>query len=253
MAGRRMLYDTSGSEKLAMVSDSAALLWLLMLPHTDVQGNLEANPKLIKGRVVPLRDSATPASIGLWLEELANARSNGSPYGLIAFYEDHGKRFLHFINFLDYQKLDQGRKPNPEFPNHPTELDEGSPGEPRLFDKNGPPNVRSTEEKNSQSIVIPAAPLAFNGRLMKLTAEEHAAIKARFQEFLEPELYVIYNKIDEWCGKNGKRGQKRDWHKTAANWIAKEDIPGHKSGPAPLPAGSVQAQIDEERRKRAAL
>lgn len=249
MAGKRMLHDISGSGKLATVSYPAAVLWFSMLPLTDVQGNLEANPKLVKSKALPLRDDATAEKVEEWLLELANVRGDDGERGLIAFYEERGKRYLHFIDWEKYQIFNRGRAPRPEFPNHPAEFDGRMP-EPQLFEK--VPEPTAAQEKPGL-IEIPSAPLAFSGRLMKLTAEEHAAIKARFPEFLEPELRVKYGRMDDWCSKKGKRGEKKDWYKFAVNWIAKEDAPGSKSGTVPLPAGTVQEQIEQERARREAL
>ena len=50
-----MKKEISNSEKLGAVkTDRARVLYLMMLPHLDVVGRLEANTRLIKGQIVTM-------------------------------------------------------------------------------------------------------------------------------------------------------------------------------------------------------
>jgi len=60
----------SYSKKYASLKNwRARELYLLMLPHLDVDGRLEADPQLIKGQIVPLL-SYTTRQIQVALEQL---------------------------------------------------------------------------------------------------------------------------------------------------------------------------------------
>src|SRR5258708_3653539 len=98
MAGKRMVYENMcDSVKFSKVSAEAERLWTRMLTKTDDNGNLNADPALVRGHCLPKFD-VTLAQVSGWLLELENV-------GLITCYEAKDERFLHFTGFEVYQKL----------------------------------------------------------------------------------------------------------------------------------------------------
>lgn len=114
--GRMLKKRISKSKKFAQVdSDSARLLYLMLLPHLDVEGRHEACPVIVKGTVVPKIPTFTLKIIEQDLEEL-------SKVGLILLYEYDGDKYLQFTRFEDFQSLKHDREAKSEIPAPPDSL-----------------------------------------------------------------------------------------------------------------------------------
>lgn len=95
-------YNICESEKLASVSPLAETLYYRLMTRVDDNGNYTANPRIVYGQCMILRDGASPENVEEWLQELA---TNGDMEPLIKFYEVDGKKFLHITRFDDFQNL----------------------------------------------------------------------------------------------------------------------------------------------------
>lgn len=102
----------STSQKLARVSDFAALLYTWIIPHTDDMGRMDGDNLLIKAKVVPLRKKSA-LKIECSLRELEKT-------GLILRYKVLRNTYLQVVDFHFFQtfKNDRGRKA--EYPPHPS-------------------------------------------------------------------------------------------------------------------------------------
>ena len=110
MARRRMLStQISLSEKINSVSIEAALLYTWMIPHQDELGLMEASPKVVKARIVPMRDDMNVEIVELCLEEL-------EAIGAIKRYEADGSIYLSNPKFFDFQTFKSDREIRSEFP-----------------------------------------------------------------------------------------------------------------------------------------
>lgn len=89
--------EMSQDEELSGVSVEAHLLAYGLLPFSDDEGYFNANPKLIKGTVFPIR--LLEKSIDQLLEELA-----GIDFVRLGTAPD-GKRYGHIVHFLDHQRV----------------------------------------------------------------------------------------------------------------------------------------------------
>ena len=113
--GRMIRRRISYSKKYASVKSwRARELYLLMLPHTDAEGRLEACTLLLKGQVVPLLPYS-PKQIQDALEQLHEA-------DLIYLYESGGEQYLEFTQFHKFNVVRADREaksdiPEPESPN----------------------------------------------------------------------------------------------------------------------------------------
>ena len=109
--------DVSSSDKLAGVSDRAALLWSWLLPHVNSWGQMDGSPGSVRARVAPRR-KWTDAMVEGMLCELHNA-------GLIILYSppppdadlnsSPPDRVILVTNWEKYQRLDR-RSQAPEYP-----------------------------------------------------------------------------------------------------------------------------------------
>lgn len=113
MANGRMLKKSiSQSEKLSTVSDFAALLYTWTIPHCDDGGNMDANPLVLRGVSVPMRDKS--------VQDISSAREELIKAGLWVIYSPkqgfgEGKEFLHVNDFERHQTL-RGDRPDFRFP-----------------------------------------------------------------------------------------------------------------------------------------
>lgn len=115
--GRMLKKAICKSRKMAELdSDSARLLYVIMLPYLDIEGRLEADPYLIKGRIVPrLKDWDLP-KIETCLMELVKCK-------MILLYQNDGDRYLQFTKFKDHQKLYPSKESSSKIPKPPKKND----------------------------------------------------------------------------------------------------------------------------------
>ena len=86
----------------------------MMLPHLDIEGRLEANPKIIKGNITTLL-GYTPSQIQQCLDDMHSV-------GLITLYTVNGAQLLEYTKFAEFQNLQENREAKSEIPPIPTEL-----------------------------------------------------------------------------------------------------------------------------------
>lgn len=122
MAGKRMIHaNICDSEKLAAVSYPAEVLYYRLLTRVDDNGNFHADPRIIRGQCMTLRDDMTSEMVGHLLEELSTVSGNDKK-PLIEFYDVNGDQWLHITRFGEFQTLRSDRPATVRFPNHPPEM-----------------------------------------------------------------------------------------------------------------------------------
>lgn len=97
----------STSTKLSEVSDFAALLFTWLQPHCDDGGNMDANPLVVRGLVVPMRKQT--------VEDVAAALKELEKTNLVTPYEVNGTKYLHVEQFEKHQTL-RGDRPDFRYP-----------------------------------------------------------------------------------------------------------------------------------------
>jgi len=107
--GRMLKKRISKSRKFAaLANDRARLLYVMMLPHLDVAGRLEATPDILRAEVVPLLH---------WTERtIQRALNDLDRVGLIQLYAVNGEQYLQFTMFEKYQRLNPDREAKSEIP-----------------------------------------------------------------------------------------------------------------------------------------
>jgi hypothetical protein len=94
---RRSLWATiSTSMKVSQVSLEAALVYTWAIPHFDDEGYQDGDPRILKGKVIPLRDEITLEDIGKITKELVEV-------GLWVVHKVNGNIFIQDPVFNDYQ------------------------------------------------------------------------------------------------------------------------------------------------------
>ena len=123
--GRMLKTRISKSKKMGHLSnDSARLLYLMILPHTDVEGRLEADPPLVRSVVMPYFKDWNDVKIQKALESLHSV-------GMIILYNVDQDQYLQIENFEKHQTLRKDREAESEIPT-PTKLQPNSRQTPAL-------------------------------------------------------------------------------------------------------------------------
>jgi hypothetical protein len=112
MARGRMISTTiATSESLNAVDDDAALFFPWLVPHLDDFGSIEGSAAKLKGLVVPLRESWTPARVARAARQLVDVLT-------LTAFEFGGRPYLNAPNFDQHQtglhKRTKSKYPSPE-------------------------------------------------------------------------------------------------------------------------------------------
>ena len=102
-SGRMLRASISESDQVAnLVDDTTRFIFLLVLAHADVEGRYSANPRIVKGKVLPLLDTS--------IEKIMDALLNLDDNELIYLYEADGKPYLAFPGWTRHQKVRKDRE-----------------------------------------------------------------------------------------------------------------------------------------------
>ena len=104
MARGRFITATLGaSHKLASVADDAhRLMFVLMVANTDVEGRLDADPRILNGRVFTLMGWSLE-TVEAGLQALADA-------DLIRWYEVDGRPYAEIVKFHEHNSVRKDRE-----------------------------------------------------------------------------------------------------------------------------------------------
>lgn len=102
--GRFLAKTVAHDLELNRVTTNAAVLFLMCIPHLDVEGRMMGHPEQVKSIAVPLRKELTETEVARCLGELADAK-------LVRWYDVGGRSYLQFPGF---QKNQRGLRPDRE-------------------------------------------------------------------------------------------------------------------------------------------
>lgn len=218
--GRMLKKRISNSEKFAALkTNNARLLYLMIYPHLDCEGRLEANPKLIKGQILPLLNYAI-TKIKDYLEDMNRV-------GLIILYENNNDLFIEYTRFTDFQVLRKDREAESEIP-APSELQRNSVGtHPQVKLSKVKPNTR--EDKESKGFQPPSVQ-----EISDYCKEKNIYVDA--EDFIQS-----YGMKGWMVGKN----KMRDW-RLAVCRATKWEINRFKQ---PKPAPDKAAELEQQKQK----
>ena len=182
----------------ALKNDKSRVLYLLLLPFTDVEGRFEADLSIIKGSVCPYVSSLTTRNIAACLSELHHI-------GLIILYENEGEKYLQVQRFHDFNNVNPAKEAESHIPPPtPAQLQRNSgatPAEVKLREV----KEKLSKEKYKDSVF--------------LSLEEYKKLTDRFGQ------KVLDSKIEDLDNYQGSTGKKyKDHYKTLLGWL-KKDFP----------------------------
>lgn len=96
-------------------TDRARLLYVMMLPHLDSEGRIEATPTFIKADCIPLLNWPDE-EIQTYLEELHNV-------GLIILYQADEEQYLELVNFHVHNKIRKDKERASTLPSPPSKAE----------------------------------------------------------------------------------------------------------------------------------
>jgi hypothetical protein len=121
--------------RVAQLSVHSALLYVLSIPHLDVDGRMDGSPVAVRGTVVPALAVAQPADwtdakVEEYMREWLNTRDeeSGLPRPLVQHYCAAGTWVCLFPGFAENQQLRRDRERPSSFP-APPDADSGQPPE----------------------------------------------------------------------------------------------------------------------------
>jgi hypothetical protein len=152
--GRMLRKKVSRDGRVAQLSAHSALLYLMSIPHLDIDGRMDGSPVAVRGTVVPALASAQPAE---WTDERVAAciaewtrtldEDTGLPRPLVLHYCTAGAWVCLFPGFAENQTLKRDRERPSSFPPPSSMLLEHTPD----ADSGGnPAEVRTQAEAEVQ-------------------------------------------------------------------------------------------------------
>jgi len=233
MAEGRMLSKrvTRSGKVSSLSSDTARMIYSWLIPYTDAEGRMEADPRLLKADIAPLLEHITVAVINNVLLELHES-------GLIILYSSVGgvKRYLQITKFEENQKnLRKDREAASRIPGPPpAELRQNSGVMTDLL----PPNIREVklreakvtpelerpvdnskpeienqktallekQENQKPKTVIPQATENGNGSMEKFTADLQGVLSEIYQAYPDFKIHRQVQLFLELNLKSGHRG-----------------------------------------------
>jgi len=196
----------SKSRKLAALkNDTGRVLWLMLLPHLDAEGRIEADPYIIKGTVCPYISTLTLKTIETSLKDL---HCNG----LITGYTIDGEDYLQYTRFDDFNRINRDREAKSHIP---TFLPE------QVWSNAG---VTPCKVKLIQSKLKLSEDKIIHREFVKLTTEEFEKLNAKFGEKAADDLIA---RLDSYIGQIGEvkaRNKYKSHYYTILNWARRDGI-----------------------------
>jgi len=139
--------NISTSRRFAeLKSDTARMLYILLLPHLDVKGRYSGDPLVIKGQVAPRLRDLTEKKVKECLDDMKQV-------GLIKLYGYDGDMCLDYRKFSDFQKLRPSREAESEYPSA-DEVPQGTPIQLPNNSHTTPAQVKLREDKLREDKLI---------------------------------------------------------------------------------------------------
>ncbi len=228
MAEGRMLKRkiTLSKKFVRLKSDKARLLWLYMLPFTDVDGRLEADAEDIRDEILRKQRK------GYSVQKIEECLQDLHRVGLIILYSANSKRYLQFTRFSEEQKLRRDKEAKTTIPAPTT-------GEVREQDgttPSCPPKVKRSKVKLSK---VKLSKEKYKDFIL-LTDEEH---KKLLQRYGENNTRKLIDSLNRYIGSTGK--EYKSHYFTLLNFAKRDDMPELKP-----PKEDAQAEQQAREKKR---
>ncbi len=187
----RILRDWTDSENIDKLSFQAEVLFVRLFMKADDYGCYHANPKLLNASLFPLK-SIREADITRWLTECQDS-------GLIALYENSGKKYLFIKNFGQRLRTMKRKFPEPDINNPVSDLSATCQPETK---RNETEVETETKEKVRDNVTLKRS------EILKLE-----------KSYSDEELNWMYDKLSAYKLSKGKR-YKSDYG-AILTWVVK--------------------------------
>ncbi len=208
--GRMLKKRISKSRKFAALkNDKSRLTYLLLLPHTDVCGRIEAALSILKGAICPYIDTLTTRSIAACLKELHDI-------GLICLYETDGEKYLQVQRFLDFNKISPGKEAASSIP-------EPTPEQLQSCSRGTPAEVKGSKVKGKGREEEQPPPKIKHLDFVFLTEDEYQKLTVKYGKNIT-EQYIL--KLNNYIGIGSKKAKGYDCHYfVILKWTQDDNVP----------------------------
>lgn len=195
----------NASRSLSRVSMHADLTFRALIVAADDYGRHEAEPRLLKAALYPLRDEVTPAEVRGWVDELAGD-------GCVRLYEVDGREYLELTGWERHRgrgrRADASKYPDPPGVSGPSEDTHTDPrisgtASPASEDPHAdPPVCRLTSDEGrltsgvGRSEAEPAPPAGRVGQRGRRTPAELVAWVQDVLRDPDPPTRALYDLIE---------------------------------------------------------
>lgn len=203
----------STSLRLAgLKNDTHRLLYTWIIPFLDIEGRLDADPRIIKGYIVPLLDHITTNTIKTALVDM-------EVNDLITLYTANGHTYLELQRFNKHQTLRRDKEHPSEIPS-PGEVG-SSPGVVReqsgltpTEDKIREDKIREDKGEKRKRFIPPSI-----SEIQNYCSERHNKIN--------PQVFLDFYASKNWyVGKN----KMTDWMAAIRTWESNDRQGGNGNG-----------------------
>lgn len=238
-------------EDLSELPEPTHMLAAALLNYSDDEGYFNANPGLIKGECLPLREPSV--SIHDSLIRLANI-------GYIELGSGaDGKHYGRVVAFSEHQRIN--RKTPSKIKTLQIAWDDAASTHGGFTEPSHPEQGTGNREQGKREAVAKSAdptpdlpPIPESLRRTRGTRLSLESLPEDWREFCQAErpdlgperTWAIFQ--DHWRGKAGKAGVKLDWLATWRNWIRRE---GKGNGISRQAGGESRGANKDERAKAA--
>jgi hypothetical protein len=111
--GRMIRESISDSKKFGELSDTAAVLFCMLIPHYNPHGKMPGGPAYIKEIICPYRKSLTLENLPTYLQEISDKTN-------VKWFQLDGRWWIHSLHFLsEHQNIEVQKLGKDKLPSYP--------------------------------------------------------------------------------------------------------------------------------------
>lgn len=221
------------SDTIDQLSAEEERIFTRLLVNCEDYGRMEARPEIVRAKCYPLKvDKFSLLDIERMLVKLVEV-------GLIEIYENHGKRYLQFVTWVDYQQI---RAEKPKYPGPDDDDSVLISFDINCNQENTKSNLPGDINCNQEKSDVPEAPYTRKDRISKkrVTNTEESEVKNKHLEFVylgddqyqrlisdfgEPDIKKYIESLNDYIGQIGEKKAKskyRSHYHTIKNWLRRD-------------------------------
>ena len=240
MPNRTIKESICTSDTIDQLSAEEERLFTRLIVNCEDYGRMEARPEIVRAKCFPLKvDQISILDIETWLKKLVEVE-------LIVIYENHGKKYLQFINWEAHQSIRalKSKYPAPDdegsnilsFENNCIQMNSDVPGQVQTC--SATLNERSIDRKDRKDRDPKTTEKVTDQKVQYadyvwLTEGEHKKLTMRYGE---PVVKLLIEELDNYKGANPKKRKYESDYRAILSWVVekvtrKSGVPHNKSDP----------------------